>query len=878
MEELTVRFSNNKEITYEDLKNMAVDIFREEETSLEELKKASWYKKFLKSLVFYQGNKKLVLKNIKNLANLQTVFLKLYVQELQDQNTALNNIIENVIKTQEAVKKIYNRCVIKFIDLGNIDELKKDVDASKYLVSFLTVFKTDLDFDEETFNNLKNYNLAVKNYLGVLDVNRIEDVSTLEYINSKYHDVFYRCALEQCVVTNCYDKKAEYFDFPESVSTALNYLNVSRNKAQELQNLVRDELESFGKKSFIDKYSISNDWADDLDLVEEEEAGIDSGSDVEKEPKSGIFDVFDKLKALINKAAVNEAFGKKVEKDDKKSWLLTKLAFLTPKTVISIFKGDKFYLVFTTYALYVYTAGGILKEILKDEIFWSMPYEKISNTNIATKFNSKEPDIFIFDDGCERKTFSDEKINVQKLEQLLLEIKDTNKFAKTDKKLKFAQLELDVRVGYYHIISAIVKENKQPLFELFRTVTDEGLVSCWDRIIQEENDIEHFILQWKKEIPYPYEEAVALRLIGSICTILQYTKQNETLNANEKKHFSLILSALDASEREEAIKNQILCSQVEKKFIEGKPVESDLKELLVYVNNNTYGISAISGSTTASIGLLLLGPIGWISSILSILGLSISKYLTMRKVINANIAELREKLYKKTFLSYVRALKAYKTVVNRDMSIIQSLNNGIAVLQKNTGFTKFVLLSSHNDEIVAAIKVFLDDLKHKYKDSALGEAVIASKLNYFELQNLVAQMCLTLGAEELDSVLGLHNGKVNQSIMGKYSGILFVKEGCYIKPDTDSPIKFIFYSEIGEVEVKGKILEEVILHLFDGSSVKLNGYNYKEDGSDKLFKKIASWNQDDYKENCFVNENDGRCNIKGAKKSSLALKRLFKFM
>ena len=846
MEELKVKFRENMEIKHEDLMKMAVDIFQESKTSLEELKKQPWYKKFLNSLIFQKGNRKYELKNFTNLTDLIIVFLKVYVQELKDQNTALNNIVENVIKTQEAVKKIYNRCVLKFTDLGNIVELKNDVDASKYLVSFLTMFNNDLGLDEESYNSLKAYNLAIKNYLGVLVVNKIEDVSTIEFINNKYHDVFYRCALEQCVVTNSYDKENECFDFPESVLAALNYLNVSRNKTQELQNLVRNELENFGKQSFIDKYSISNEWIDqdELDLVEEQENNIDSGEDDVKESGSYSFDAFDGLKALISKAVDSEALGKKIEKNDKKQWMLSRLSFLTPKTVISITKGDKVYLLFTTYALYVYTAGGILK----DELFWSLPYEIISDTNIGTELNSKEPDRFIFEDGTVQKTFSDNNISVQKLEQLLSDIKRLGAFAKTDKKLNFAELNLDIKVGYYHIISAILKENKQPLFELFRTVSDEGLDSYWDRIIQEENDISHFVLQWQEEIPYPYEEAVALRLLGSICTILQYTKQNETLNANEKKYFSLILKALEASERDEAIKNQILCSQVEKKFIEGKQVEGELEELMGFVKDNKYGLLAITGGSLISIGLTVLGPLGWIAKITSFMGLSIFDYISKRKVREANKAELREKLYKEINLSYKRALKACETVVNSDMTIMQNLKDGIDVLQKKSGFANSVLLSTHNDEIVEAVKVFLNDLESKYKGSSLGEVVIASKLNYFSFQNLIEQMSLSLGKEDKESVLGLHDGKVNSGsfIGNNYSGVLFVKEGCYIKPDADAPIKFIFYSEIVEVEVKGKILQEVVLYLFDGTTIKLNGYNYKEDGSDVLFKRIALWNREDY--------------------------------
>ena len=838
MEELHVEFRGNKEFTYEELEKIAEEIFSENKTSLDELKNTPWYKKLFKSLVFQQGNKRLVLKNIKNLANLQSIFLKLYIQELKNQNTDLNKLIEDVIVTQEAVKKLYNRCALKFIELGNIADLKKNDTASNYLVWFLTLFREGLDIDEKAEKRLQSYNLAVRKYLGVVTVNMTEDISTLERIG--FHEVFYRCALEQCIVTNRFDKENEYFDFPEKILTALDYLNVSRNKVNELRSHVKNELENFGQDLFIEKYGNSKDWIDleDLELVEDED--IEEGEEDDKAKNEVSKDSFDRIQALIITAVNNESFGKKVDKNDKKEWLLTRLSFLTPKTVIAVTKGDQYYFVFTTYALYVYEADGFLTS----ENFWCIRYENISETNISVVLN-KDADIIIFEDNGGRVVFSDKKVNAQKLEQLLLEVKRTNGFAKTDKKLNFDELDLDIKIGYYHIISAILKDNGLPLFELFRTVVDNGLECYWKKINQEEKDINNFVLQWQDKIPYPYEEAIALKLIGNICSILQFTKQNEALNASEKKYFSLILNSLDISEREEAIKNQIICSQVEKKFIEGKQVESELEVLMGYIKDNKYGILTVTGSSVVSIGLMVLGPLGWISRIISFMGVSIFDYISKRKVREANKAELRVKLYKETYLSYKRALKALENMDNKDLLISQKLKEGISVLQKNSGLNQQILLSTHIGLIEETIKNFLNELKKKYKDNYLGQVVIASELSYFAFQNLVAQMSLSLGSEDLNSVIGLHNGKVLLSIMGNYSGILFVKEGCYIKPDKSSPIKFIFYSEIQSVNVKGSIIEEVVLNLFDGTKIKLDGYNYKDDGSDILFKKIAAWNKED---------------------------------
>ena len=543
----------------------------------------------------------------------------------------------------------------------------------------------------------------------------------------------------------------------------------------------------------------------------------------------------DKLKALVIKAVDSGLFGKKIDEDEKKQWLLTRLSFLTPKTVITITEGDQLYLVFTTYALYVYKSGGFLK----DENFWSLPYDKINGTSIGTVLNKdKEANLFVFEDNGVRKDFSDKKIDVQKLEQFLLNVKSNNNYAETDKKMNFAELPVDVKIGFCHIISAILRENKHSLFELFRFVVDNSLDNHWETIIQEELNIKNFIKQWQNKISYPYEEAVTLKLVSDICTILQFTKQNEVLNANEKKYFSLILNFIETDEREEIIRKQIISAQVEKKFIEGKSVDSELEILLDYVKNSKYGSLILARGSLVSLGLTVLGPLGWIVSLLSIIEISISDYLSKRKVRETNKAELRKKLYKETLLSYERSLKVLDKMDNKDVSLYQKLEEGITVMQNNSGFTGRLLLSTHNDEIVETIKSFLNNPKIEY-----GEVVIANKLNYFSLQKLIAQMSFSLGSEGFDSVIGLYTGTVLGNLTGNYSGILFVKEGCYIKADKNSPIKFIFYSEIRSVSVKGTILQDVILNLSDGTSVKLDGLYYKDVGTDELFNKIAAYNR-----------------------------------
>ena len=851
MEELKVGLKPNKEFTTEELIALAKNILNESVNDFNKIKTEPWYKKFIHAIVFTKGREKLALKNVKNLSDLQCIFLKLYETELKKQNTALNEIVEDLIKTQKVILKIYRRHILKISDLGNIDELKKDENVASCLVSYLTLFRKETDLDEEAENNLKIYNNNLKKYLGVNNVLVFTDINPLlESIKNDYHDTFYRCALEQCMVTNCYDENDRSFDLPDKIAEAIYVLSVSPKNKHEIETTVIEEMESFGKDSFLDKYNVNLDWIDlqDLELVTEtEEVNKEQMKNEGNETRDDLnTKSYDKVKSLILGAVSTDdnLLGKEITIDAKLHWLFTILPFIIPKTIITVTKGANSFLVFTTYGLYLYIPGGVLTS----ESLYCLPYEKISVTDIGTDSNQEIIKLVFIDEDNTKRIFSDNKINMQRLENLLLEIAETNEFAKSDRKLNFDTLNIGVKIGFFHIISAILLENKHPLFELYRGVVDAGLAEHWEKITTTEDDVTKFIVQWQKEIPYPLEEAIALRLVTSICKILQYTKQNELLTANEKKYFRLILNRLEEAEIDEAIKNQIICAQIEKKFIESRLRDKEIEILYEYIHSqgSKYGITSIMSSTVIAVGLTVV-PLGWIYRALTYV---IAGYLTTKKIRDANKAELKEKLYKEIYLSYRRAIAVIDNMNDSCKPMQKFLNEALLTMQSKTGCTEQYVLTKHGEVIEETVKLFLKGLKKKYCNSSLGEVEIANELDYLTLQKILSQMTFSLGMEDVNNVIGLQNGKLLgksfvESMTGNYTGILYTKNGFYLKADQDSPIKYVMYTEIQDVAIKGMLFEEVELILFNGKKIKLNGLKYKDDGCGHLFETIAKWNHID---------------------------------
>ena len=851
MENYKVILKENSQDSIDELLKLSKEILQKKEEDFQKIKNEPAFKRFLKLIMLKRGNEQLNIKNIQDFTTLYIIFLDVYKNFLNKLDSELDNIVEVLIANQKLFGKLYEKIFLNIDEPGDINKIEKNSSVAKCLVSFLTLFMESEDTEDA---DLQKYNAAVKIHLSVNTAGKMDKPEILSQIDKNFHDAFYRCALEQCIVTKRFDfDDNTEFDFPQPVKDALGYLSVAEITKSKLEDSVKHEYKSFGTDSFLYKYR-NNFTGIDETKIEVEEQDIeenkktkfvsDNGNNQKDAdgPFSGI------VKLIKKEVPLNKLLGEEIKINDKKyNAVLAALSFLTPKAVIAITKGDQWYLVFSTYALCVYRAGSINYS----ERYFRIPYIKINENSIATQVIDDGLE-FIFKDenGNTKYNFNDKNIDAERLECILSMIEKINNFAETDETTKFSELDEEIKVGYYHIISAILTENNHPLFELFRIVVSDGLEKHWDRIVEEESDIKGFIEQWQKSIPYPSEDAIALKLIRNLYDVLQYTKKKDDLTVKEKKYFSTILSSIERSKHKKLIENQIRCSQIEKRFIEGKPVEDELKKLMNYVSSEGggFGISSIVNGSIVSIGLTILGPIGWIGRILTFIGYSFIDYMSKRKITDINIVELRSKLYKETILSYKRSLQALELMGNKNLLFEKQLSEGISILQNNSGYNYQINLSKHNDKIIEIVTTFLVELKKKYKDSNLGEVVLVDDLGFYTSQELIGRMTFSLGSEDIKNVIGLYNGKIwigLKNLWEKYLGILFVKNGFYIKPETNSPIKFVFYSEVSDVVIKGSVFSEIVLKLYDEREIVLDGYNYVTDGTDKLFRQIAAWNKED---------------------------------
>ena len=59
-------------------KQAAADIFSDSNVSFEEIKNRPWYKSLLNIVTFQRGDKRMVVRNIRNLASLQSIYMEVY--------------------------------------------------------------------------------------------------------------------------------------------------------------------------------------------------------------------------------------------------------------------------------------------------------------------------------------------------------------------------------------------------------------------------------------------------------------------------------------------------------------------------------------------------------------------------------------------------------------------------------------------------------------------------------------------------------------------------------------------------------------------------------------------------------------------------------
>lgn len=244
-------------------KQAATEIFLDRNIAFEEITNRPWYKSLLNAVTFQQGDKRRIVQNVHSLANLQALLIETYTHQLKSQDSELDNLMQQIIDTQQVAHKLYISCILQINPQENIGNLCEE--DQQILLLFLGEFNRTDALDSEAHEQLQKYNRGVASSLYVSRPDGNLQLEQLEKVQSP--EVFYRCVLEQCAVTG----NLEPLHMPGNISEAVRWLDISDKKKVNLLSTVNAELKDFGIPFFFEKYKKPQPiiHESDFDFVEE---------------------------------------------------------------------------------------------------------------------------------------------------------------------------------------------------------------------------------------------------------------------------------------------------------------------------------------------------------------------------------------------------------------------------------------------------------------------------------------------------------------------------------------------------------------------------------------------------------------------------------
>lgn len=251
----------NKEIfTIDDAREAAKQLFEVQVEDFNELKNEKWYKHLLNAITFGADRKKQVIKNIRSLSKLQTIFMKVYYENYKGLDAQLNEIIDNLTKTNESVKRLYINYIVGIRPQHSILELsalEQDI-----LLLLLCAYLSNSGNEED----LRKYRAGVAQTIGRGMPQGNFKPEMLEQVKSG--EIFYRYIVEMCAI----DDGLSDFSVPDNVYEAIEYLTISPRAKREIEKSVGDELNAFGKDYLVAKYGTAeiNLLDDDVELTSED--------------------------------------------------------------------------------------------------------------------------------------------------------------------------------------------------------------------------------------------------------------------------------------------------------------------------------------------------------------------------------------------------------------------------------------------------------------------------------------------------------------------------------------------------------------------------------------------------------------------------------
>lgn len=830
-EKFSIASIDTTELTPEIIKQMANDLFSSTRTDFDEIKNRTWYKKLLNAATLGVNDRRMTIKNVRSLANLQTLFLNLYMSQEISHDAELDEIVMSVQYLQESVISLHRKCVLQLTNIQGPEDISRE--DQQILLWFLTLINQDHMLPKEQCERYRNYNFIIKSCCN--KVIQAEEKPNFEMLkNVEFPKVFYRCAAEQAVYT------FGEIRFNDSMVTALKKLSISEEDREAINNAVRQEVRHFTLDVLLQKYSFI-EGEGDFDGFETEvilpESKLPDNETISAN-KDDFAEIFECIQTTIDTGKLGKSMLKK--SDDAEKEIVKLLPGILPQTVVAITKVENGNLVFTTFAMYY----------IEKESMSQIKYAEVTEEKISINFHEG---IFSYGNSNDQKiVIKDKNVDAKSLQRLLCELKTINGFPNSDRAILVKEMTQKIKIAYLRLIYYVVSASNCEDHEIYKIADDYGVTPYWEIIkhgIQDDVQFETELEGWKSALQYPSEETAEVLMIVDICKLLQYSRGIDDIPALSEKYFDKIYAFEKDKEKEASI---IKLALAEKQFIEQRINYDTYKKILegFAIELGGLSISVISFNpvllTFMATPLVVFGAaVGGLLSV-GIMASSAIKNVFNQKI---NAEELRMCLFKEQFREYQVAIhdarregrleiasclqkaqdllctkadllynvriidenELYEKISEKVKKCMGSAETGGSLIEKHSEKEKRRLL---NDMVIPGI-------------SEKSEDVIA----YYNGNDVAMP-----GIDKLEDVIAFCNVKILATLTGSYSGILFVKKGFYYKEDPSSHIVYIAYVDIKSVIENMKYLE-IITN--DNRVIKLKGVLYISNGLPQLFNEIV---------------------------------------
>lgn len=815
MEEKRITFDVKKSVlTSETIEQMAKKLLNSTESDFEEIKNCAWYKKLLNAVTLGIKDKKFIIKDVHSLADLQTLFLKLYMSDKITLDEELDEIVNDVQVLNEKVLALYRKCILHLSKIESPKDLSPD--DQQILLWFLTISNQDGVISEKESEKCSKYNLSIKSCCNkVIHAEENPNYDMLKGVKSP--KVFYRCAVEQAVYT------FGTINFADSMKIALNKLSVSEEDKKNINTSVEKEVKNYTLEVLVKKY---NDLEDEFDLsgFETEEISIEpeiSDSSISDEKVTCL----GKIKDSINKFVKTGKIGKSIIKKsgDAEKEIAKLLPTVLPKTVAAITKVKNGNLVFTVFAMYY----------VEKEYISQIKYSDISEEKISIDFDTGT---FSFQNNDDKKVkICNEKIDAKTLQKLLCGLQTIGEFPNSDTAVPIKEMSEESRTSYLKLVYYVVNASKYKKdYEIYKKAYEYNISKNWEVIrnaIVCDKQFESELKYWESGIQYPSEETVEVQMIIDICKILQYTADSNYIPVTVEKYFEKICGF--KKEKENSI---IKLALSEKELIEKRITFEVYKKILEGFAVSLGGIG-ISVAAYSSI-FAMFCTISWFNFIPGV-GTLLSAGIIGGKVIKDvfdknknkkfNSEELRNRLFKDQYENYENAIRDAK---ERDYSeIAEKLNNAKNVLCNKANLTYNVKVIENDDKVYDKIR----DIVIKCIGGSENYGKLFSKLSDKEKRKLLSDMIVPGITEKAEDAIAYYNVKQVSIFIGSYCGIFFVKRGIYFKENPSSNIIYIPYVDMKYVT---EHITSLDISTKSGKTIKCKGILFTRNGLPLLLNEI----------------------------------------